>query len=166
MNNQILILLTGGLIAIISGAITQIVNSVIERKNQKNKLAFEKIEDIITSASMLEEGMQEDAAFAFRIRDTNSPTPNINLSFEQIKLECLIKIFHKDLAIPFDDVKRSLRNYNNTKLEILNASRTGILNTQLEEELFLKLSKDYEAFGEASKSFILGLTKYGQSIIK
>ena len=161
MDNSLISLIAGGGIAIASGILVQIVSSILNSKNEKKKFVFNKLEDIIDSISRIEQGMQIDAAQVYGVGDPSNSSKGINLSFEQNKLECLIKIYHPRLSTRFDNLRDIVEEYHRTKREIINLKRQGNNDMNLETLKLEELGKNFEKFGKETKLFISELTKYG-----
>jgi plasmid replication initiation protein len=152
-------LILGALIAIISGAIVQIVNFFIDIKKEKRKFVFEKIEDIINSISAINEGLQQDAATIFGV---GPPSGSLKeLSLELIKIKCIVKVYHPSLGKNIDSFNDSMNQYFTAKREFINSQRQGGTQVQLNQKIEI-IKEKFELCTKEIETFIDSLTNYAR----
>ncbi|TPN86860.1 hypothetical protein [Aquimarina algicola] len=166
MTENILSLIIGGGIAIISGGLSHFLNNYFKSKNEKQKYVFEKLEDIIESVSNLEQNFQTDIAGILKLSNPKDGEKILNLTFEQNKLECLVKIYHNDLSKPFFELKNAMNAYHKRKREIINFERNTKIDKEKITNEYNRLVVDFENFIKKSNEFINCLSKYGNKKIK
>ncbi len=160
MNEPLLSVIIGGAIAIVSGVIGQVIASMLHYQTEKKKFVFNKLEDIVTSISTLEQGVQYETAKLYYQDETFSNA--INLSFEQNKLECLINIYHPQMKGALHDLIIALNKYYDRIRELSNFQR---LNKTNEFEQSLEhLNKDVDECLNEFKRFISRLGDYGNQL--
>ena len=152
-------LIAGALIAITSGVIVQVVNSFLDIKKEKRKFVFEKIEDIINSISAINEGLQHDASTTFGVGPPNGSLKD--LSFELIKIKCIVKVYHPNLGKNIDTFNESMNQYFAAKREFINSQRQGVIQVQLNQK-FDVIKEKFELCTKEINSFIDVLTKYAR----
>ncbi|WP_433779951.1 hypothetical protein [Flavobacterium anhuiense] len=113
----------GASIAIVSGFIAQFLNNLLEIKKEKEKMVFEKIQEIINSISLINEGLNKDLAMSFGVAYPNDSMEK--LSFEITKLKCLVKIYHPTLSEAVNKLTLSTDNYFKSKVSFANAQRSN-----------------------------------------
>ncbi|MBS9464389.1 hypothetical protein KIM67_18350 [Flagellimonas sp. 389] len=160
MDSSIIPIIVGGGIAIVSGAVGHFISYHFKSKSERKKYVFEKLDDIINCISNIEQMMQEDIAGIFKLLNPNEKR-EISLSFQQNKLECLVKIYHPDLSIAMDKLKKKIRKYHSTKLEIVTMERRSETDKKLIKDAYNRLSAVFDEFTEETKSFITDLAEYG-----
>ena len=166
MSENILYLIIGGCIAIVSGGLSHFISNYFRSKSERRKYVFEKLEDIIQSISILEQDFQLDMAGVLKLRNPEEPTKNLNLTFETNKLECLIRVYHSDLILPYNELKEAINNYHKRKMTIINLERRGEINTKIVNVEYEGLVSDFEYLIKKINLLILSLSTYGNEKIK
>ncbi len=161
MTENILSLIIGGGIAIVSGGLSQFLNNYFKSKNEKEKYIFEKLEDIIEIVSSLEESFQTDIAGILMVSNPADREKSQNFTFQENKLECLVKIYHKDLSEPFSDLKSAMNTYHEKKRNIVNLIRTTKTNEERLNNEVEGLKSDFGNLSNKMNQFIRELTVYG-----
>ena len=166
MTENILSIIIGGGIAIVSGGLSHFLNNYFKSENDKQKYVFEKLEDIIESVSSLEQSFQIDMAGILKLSNPSDREKTQNLTFEQNKLECLVKIYHNDLSKPFSNLNNAMNAYHKRKRDIINLER----NTKVDKEQITNeyngLVSDFENFIKQTSEFISLLSEYGNKKMK
>lgn len=160
MDSSIIPIIVGGGIAIVSGAVGHFISYYFKSKSEKKKYVFEKLEDIINCIGNIEQMMQEDISGIFKLSNPNEKR-EINLSFQQNKLECLVKIYHPALSGAMDNLKERIKEYHRAKLEIVTLERRPETDEKLIKDAYNRLSAVFDKFTEETKSFITELAEYG-----
>ncbi|AZQ60445.1 hypothetical protein EJ994_17265 [Maribacter sp. MJ134] len=161
MDSNITSIIVGGGIAIASGAIGHFVSYYFKSKSEKKKYVFERLEDVINCIGNIEQMMQQDIAGILKLTNPDEKK-EISLSFQQNKLECLIKIYHPSLTSSINKLKDKIKIYHSTKVEILNLERQPNPNQELVKKAYDKLVNVFEEFVEETRLFIAHLTEYGK----
>lgn len=162
MENNLISLISGGGIAIISGITVQIVNSILNAKREKKKFVFNKLDDIVNSVSNLEQGLQFDMAQVVMTTKPNSEN-SVNLSFEETKLKCLIDIYHPNISENYSMLQNALNDYYKKKREIIENQR---INRKIDSAGIDILGVKFDNCIEEIQKFISALAEYGAQNVK
>lgn len=164
MSENILSLIFGGAIAIVSGGLSHFLNNYFKSKNDKQKYVFEKLEDIIESVSNLEQSLQSDMAGILKI--SNPSDKVLNLTFQQNKLKCLVKIYHSELSKPFTELNNAVNIYHKRKRDIINIEKNNDKNDKNLPNEYKGLVSDFENIIIKANEFINNLSEYGNKKMK
>lgn len=162
MSENLISLLIGGGIAIVSGGLSHFLSNYFKSKTEKRRYVLGKLEDIITSVANLEQMMQEDIAGILRLSNPENHKKTQNITFEQKKLECLVNIYHKDLSPDFNELKNAINNYDKRKRTIIQLENSETAVKIIAQE-YNGLSMDFTYFVESTENFIDRLSKYGNA---
>lgn len=162
MDSNIISLIIGGSIGIVSGITVQVVSSILSRKSEKQKFVFSKLEEIINGISRIEDGLQYELAQLYGVFDPNKK-PDINLSFERKKLECTIKIYHPKLTHSLENVFKEMDVYYSAKRFLVRKQRN---KEEVQTADVEKVGDAFDGCNHAIDKFIEDLSEYGAKIVK